>query len=452
MRAPHSVPRPVITMTTGLLALIASTALAREPEQAKVAKPLVVVATGIADARLESFDRLMTEFLTENKLPGAALAVARNGRLVYARGFGLSDVEANTPVQPDSLFRIASISKPITAAAIMQLVERGRLKLDAPLVDLLEVRHEGKPVPPGDPRLKDVTVRHLLQHRGGWDRDLSFDPMFRSVKFARELGVKPPATSRQVITAMWSRPLDFAPGERYSYCNYGYCLLGRIIEKVSGMPYEAYVRTEILKPLAIDSMRIGKTLLEDRAPGEVRYFMGANGRKKQGPAVLGPTLGEPIAMPYGGWYLEAMDAHGAWLASAPDLVRFASAFDAPRFGTILNESSIQTLFTRPEGRAGHKADGSPTAVYYACGWDVRVNQPGGGKNTWHGGYLDGATSILVRRHDGLTWAVLFNSDTGSNGKSAAVTIDPLVHQAANAVKDWPDKDLFSSKTTSRMQE
>ncbi|AGA28586.1 serine hydrolase domain-containing protein [Singulisphaera acidiphila] len=450
MRVPHPLLWPVVTMAASLLASLAS---AHEPENnhAPATEPLVV-ATGIADVRLASFDRLMTKFLTENKLPGASLAVARNGQLVYARGFGLGDVEAKTPVEPDSLFRIASISKPITAAAVLQLIERGKLKLDAPLVDLLDVRHEGKPVPPGDPRLKDVTVRHLLQHRGGWDRDKSFDPMFRSVKFANELGTMPPATSWQVITAMWSRPLDFAPGERNSYSNYGYCLLGRIIEQVSGMPYEAYVRKEILEPLAIDSMRIGKTLIEERAPGEVRYVMGESRKKKQGPAVLGPSLGEPIAMPYGGWYLEAMDAHGAWLASAPALVRFASAFDAPQFGTILNESSIQTMFTRPEGRAGHKADGTPTTVYYACGWNVRTDQPGGGMNTWHGGYLDGSASLLVRRHDGLTWAVLFNSDTGSNGKSAAVTIDPLIHQAANAVKEWPIKDLFLSKITSRKHE
>lgn len=451
MRAPHLLPRPFVLVAASLLALVASIAPAGEPEDAAQVKAPVIV-TGVADTRLESFDRLMTEFLTENKLPGASLAVARNGRLVYARGFGVGDIEAKTPVQPDSLFRIASISKPLTAAAVMQLVERGKLKLDDHLVDLLDVRHEGKPVPPGDPRLKDVTVRHLLQHRGGWDRDKSFDPMFRSVKFAKELGTEPPASSWQVITAMWSRPLDFDPGERYSYCNYGYCLLGRIIEKVSGMTYETYIRKEILEPLAIDSMRIGKTLLADRAPGEVRYVMGDNGRKKQGPAVLGPALGEPISMPYGGWYLEAMDAHGAWLATPSDLVRFASAFDPPRFGTILNQSSIETMFTRPEGRAGHKADGTPEATFYACGWHVRDKQPGASMNTWHSGYLDGATCLLVRRHDGLAWAVLFNSDTGSNGKSAATTIDPLIHKAANAVKEWPMKDLFDGKNAPRRQE
>lgn len=453
MRALHRAPwpQPVVVLVLGLSGFLASTARAREPEDTGAAAKPVVVASGVADARLESFDRLMTEFLTENKMPGASLAVARNGRLVYARGFGFGDVEAKTPVQPDSLFRIASISKPITAAAIMQLVERGKLKLDDHLVDLLDVRHEGKPVPPGDPRLKDVTVRHLLQHRGGWDRDKSFDPMFRSVKFAKELGAEPPANSWQVITAMWSRPLDFEPGERYSYCNYGYCLLGRIIEKVSGMPYDTYVHKEILEPLGIDSMRIGKTLIEGRAPGEVRYVMGDNGRKKEGPAVLGPTLGEPIAMPYGGWYLEAMDAHGAWIASAPDLVRFASAFDAPRFGTILNAASVETMFSRPDGRAGHKADGTPEATYYACGWHVRDKQPNNGMNTWHNGYLDGATCLLVRRHDGLAWAVLFNSDTGSNGKSAAVAIDALVHKVANAVKEWPEKDLFAEMASSRKQ-
>jgi len=434
------------------LRLVAVKDESKEPATRKPEGPASVVATGLADPRLASFDRLMTSFLAENHMPGAALAVSKNGRLVYARGFGLSDPEAGTPVQPDSLFRIASLSKPITAAAVLQLVERGKLGLDDRLVDLIEVKRNGELVPPGDPRLKEVTVRHLLQHRGGWDRDKSFDPMFRSLKFARELGVEPPAPPWTIITAMWSRPLDFDPGERYHYSNYGYCLLGRIIEKVSGRPYDDYIRHEILKPLAIDSMRIGRTRAEERAPGEVRYVMGDNGRKKKGPSVIGPAFEELVAMPYGGWFLEAMDSHGAWLASAPDLLRFAAAFDTPRLGTILNEASVKTMFARPEGRAGHQADGSPAETYYACGWHVRDKQPGNTMNTWHNGYLDGATSLLVRRHDGLAWAVLFNSDTAANGKSAATIIDPLIHRAANAVKEWPDNDLFQKQTSLPTQE
>src|SRR6185312_12807281 len=100
-------------------------------------------ATGLEDPRLASFDRLMTRFCKENKIPGAALAVAQGSRLVYARGFGLADVEQHEPARPRSLFRIASISKPFTAAAVLQLVERGKLKLDQPVVDLLDVRLDG---------------------------------------------------------------------------------------------------------------------------------------------------------------------------------------------------------------------------------------------------------------------------------------------------------------------
>src|SRR5262249_38714238 len=155
------------------------------------------------------------------------------------------------PVRPRSLFRIASVSKPITSAAVLQLVEQGKLGLDDRVVDLLDVRHNGDPIAPADPRLKRVTIRHLLQHRGGWDRDKSFDPMFRSVRIAREFGTRPPAGPELIIASMWKRPLDFDPGARSCYSNFGYCVLGRVIEKVSGISYEAYVREHILAPLGI---------------------------------------------------------------------------------------------------------------------------------------------------------------------------------------------------------
>jgi len=384
----------------------------------------------------------MTGFLAEHHLPGASLAVARDGRLVYARGFGLADPESGELVRPDSLFRIASLSKPITAVAVFRLIEQGKLKLDDRLVDWIDAQHQGRPLHPGDARLKQVTIRQLLQHRGGWDRSVSFDPMFRSVRFARELGLEPPAGPWQVITAMWTRPLDFDPGAHYRYSNYGYCLLGRIIERASGLPYETFVRREILEPLSIESIRMGKTLLTDRAPREVHYKVGETVKSKVGRAVVGPDQGRMVPLPYGAWYLEAMDSHGAWIASPTDLVRFASAFDPARYGALLNESSIKEMFARPD--AGPDEASQPS--YYACGWNVRDRQPRGRLTTWHTGYLDGATSIMVRRHDGLTWAVTFNSDVASNGKSASSLIDPLLHKAANAVEEWPMKDLFEGRS------
>jgi N-acyl-D-amino-acid deacylase len=393
-----------------------------------------VEATGRVDRRLASFDRLMTDFLNEHELPGAALAVSRNGRLVYSRGFGHADREAKQAVQPEALFRIASISKPLTAVAVLQLAERGRLKLDEPVFPVLKLQEpKGKGIV-FDPRWKTVTILHLLQHRGGWDRDQSFDPMFRSPTIVKELNVPPPADPPAIIRYMLRQPLQFDPGSKDVYSNFGYCLLGRVIEKVSGQSYEEYVRKEVLAPLGIHTMRLGATLPEKRARGEVKYYVANNGT---GTAVMGPRLGQPVPSPYGAWCLESMDAHGGWLASAPDLVRFISAFGDPRRCKILKLKSIEIMLARPPGAAGFEADGKPRDAYYACGWMVRPIGNTGRANIWHGGSLDGTSTLLVGRHDGLSWAVLFNSRDSAKKKDPAGTIDSLLHEAADAVQTLP---------------
>jgi len=393
-----------------------------------------VQAMGKADPRLAPFDQLMKQFLREHELPGAAIAVARGGRLVYARGFGVADRATKELVRPHALFRIASISKPLTAVAVLQLVERGQVQLDDSVFAVLRLRKPAKGEVRLDPRWKQVTIRHLLQHRGGWDRDKSFDPMFRSPAIVEELHVKAPARPEDIIRYMLRRPLDFDPGSREAYSNFGYCLLGRVIETISGQSYENYVRKEVLAPLGIRAMRLGATLPDKRARGEVKYHVPA---KATAPAVMGPQLGKPVPLPYGAWCLESMDSHGGWLASAPELVRFISAFDDPHNCKILKAKSIDTLFARPPGAAGKTSDGKPRAAYYACGFMVRPAGKTGKANIWHGGSLDGTSTLLVRRHDGLAWAVLFNSRASAKKKEPAAAIDPLLHQAADAVKDWP---------------
>ena len=398
----------------------------------------VIRVTGQPVPGLESFDRLMVSVMAEHGVPGAALAVTRNSRLVYARGFGLADRGRRQAVQPTALFRIASVSKPLTAVAVLQLVERGELKPSDKVFDVLKFKpHLEKGAKP-DPRLADVTVLHCLRHAGGWDRGKAFDPMFRSVRIARALGVEPPAEPRQIIRFMMGQPLQFDPGTGYAYSNFGYSLLARVIEVVSGQPYEQYVCEHALKPIGIKDMRIGKTLLSGRAPNEVRYYAHKGGR---GPAVLGDRLGKSVPRPYGAFYVEGFDAHGGWLASAPDLVRFAAEFDRPERCKLLNAKSIRLMHARPDGPLGHEPDGKPKAAFYACGWLVRPRRTR--FNAWHAGGLPGTSTLLVRRHDGLDWAVLFNADRGPKSpQTLADLIDPLVHRAANAVKKWPRTDGF----------
>ena len=280
--------------------------------------------TGRAVPELAAFDQLMAKFLRDHDVPGASLAISRHGRIVYARGFGYADLVKRQAVEPDSLFRIASVSKPFTSAAILQLQERGKLKLDDGAFQLLGLKphlEEGKSV---DPRLWKITIRQLLQHSGGFDRGASFDPMFRPIEISNALGVKPPAPPREIIEYMMGLPLDFDPGTKEVYSNFGYCVLGRIIEKVSGMSYTSYVRQEVLKPLGIDGMRLGHTLEKERAEGEVRYYP-RDDRKVQ--SVYGD--GKVVPTAYGGWFIEAMDSHGGWIASAPELARFAGSLDDP---------------------------------------------------------------------------------------------------------------------------
>ncbi len=377
----------------------------------------------------EAFDELLRSFVLQHAVPGAALAVGRAGELLYARSIGFANSEEKISVEPHSLFRIASLSKPVTAVAILQQVERGNLTLDTRVWEWLMLDE------PTDPRWKLVTVRHLLQHTGGWDRSVSFDPMFKSVEFASEAGTPPPARPAEIIQAMLKRPLDCDPGTKYAYSNFGYCLLGRVLERLSiadGRSYEQIVRDEVFAPVGALSPRIGRTLTT--SIDEVRYSMPVIDGE---PPVLVDSVfmpGEKVSPPYGAWHLEAMDSHGGWIASAPDLVRFAMGCDEAAAEPTSNRQSLLTrpmideMFSQPTDYTVKEPD-----VWYSHGWNVRTTGSGTGRNTWHLGALDGTSTILVRRSDGMTWAVLFNMRKNAKGEELARLIDSLVHVAADAV-------------------
>src|SRR5262249_24537657 len=133
------------------------------------------------------------------------------------------------------------------------------------------------------------------------------------------------------------------PGTKEAYSNFGYCVLGRLVEHVTGMKYDDYVKQEVLKPLEITRMRIGHSWAKDRAEGEVHYYGAANPHET---SAFGDGANFPV--PYGGWCIETMDSHVGWIASAPDLVRLASTFDDPSHCPILKSETIETMFRRPK--------------------------------------------------------------------------------------------------------
>lgn len=379
--------------------------------------------------KIRGLDNLFTQFMDKHAVPGCAVAITRHGKLVYARGFGFADVATREPVSPYSLFRIASISKPITAVAIMQLIEQKKLKLDDRVFDILT---DDDPHLIGDAkfdeRQKEITIRHLLEHRGGWDRDKSFDPMFQSTRFADALGKPAPAEVHDIIRNMLGLPLDFNPGERFAYSNYGYCLLGRVIEKLTNQPYDEYVKQHVLAPLQITTMQIGGSFVRDRKENEVRYY-----DPQVTSSVFAANRGRQVAAPYGAFKVETLDSHGGWIASAVDLVRFASAFDDPAKCPILSGDSIRTMFSPPPGKVGE--------VYYALGWSVR---PVADKlTTWHTGSLPGTSTVLYRRYDGLNVAVLFNSRVSPTAQHLTRELEGPLFNALDNVRDWPDVDHFA---------
>jgi N-acyl-D-amino-acid deacylase len=392
------------------------------------------VSSGDADERFASYDRRMRDFMKEHRVPGASVAVTHRGQVVFARGYGYADVASKETVQPTSLFRVASLSKPITSVAILQFVEQNKLKLDDKVFEVLDYAADIKAAGNDfDPRLRDITIRHLLEHRGGWDRGRSFDAMFQSVRFAKQAEVAPPADQAAVIKAMLSQKLDFDPGDEYAYSNFGYCLLGRVIEKLSGQTYEECVKEKVLAPIGVTTLRIGATHLAGRSENEVRYYHPGTGK-----SVFQADLDQKVPSQYGAWNLEAMDSHGAWIASAVDLAKFAAAFDDPDKCPILKSSSIDLMYRRPPGLAGHEEDGAEKDVYYSLGWSNRV-MSGDRLNHWHTGSLPGTATIMIRRHDGKNFIALLNSRISPSASHLGRAIDSLLHQAADEVTDWPSE-------------
>jgi N-acyl-D-amino-acid deacylase len=142
---------------------------------------------------------------------------------------------------------------------------------------------------------------------------------------------------------MLGQRLDFDPGAKEAYSNFGYCLLGRVIEQVTGKPYGEAVQNLVLRPAGIARMKIGRTRLAERLPGEVRYYTPDDERARS----VFPDVKKPVPWPYGGFYIEAMDAHGAWVASAVDLVRFTAALDGSRKPSLLKPATVRLIESRP---------------------------------------------------------------------------------------------------------
>jgi CubicO group peptidase (beta-lactamase class C family) len=402
--------------------------------------------TGISVPEMAHCDQLVNNFLATYDIPGATFAMAKGGKLVYARGFGEADLAGQELTQPHHLFRIASVSKPITSIAIMKLVETGQLSLSDKVFGsngLLAQHPYLSTVTYTDTRINDITVRHFLEHSAGWNRDqpcisgvstpypwniTHCDPIGFPLYVTQRYGESNPVREEVLIRFLMEEGLEFAPGTQYAYSNIGYLVLGEIIEAVSGKAYETYLQEDIFEPIGICDLHLGKNLLADKQEREGEYH--GNGYS----ALSCYGTGQNVPWEYGGWNLEAMDAHGGWIASARDLVRLLVAVDG--FATkpdILSPASVATMTTA-----------SASNQYYAKGWSVNASN-----NWWHTGALDGTASLWARTSNGATWAVILNKrviDSRANAFWAA--LDGLPWSCMSQTSTFPAHDLFDTPTQS----
>lgn len=346
----------------------------------------------IASSEQKAMAAVAENFCQEFNAPGLSIAIAQNASLAYERAFGVTGPDSREQLTTSHLFRIASVSKPITSTAIFSLIEKGQLRAEDAVFGkrgLLGTAYGKQPYGTG---IEQITIDHLLTHTcGGWDNRID-DPMFSH----------PQMNHAELISwTLDNRPLKNPPGKVFAYSNFGYCILGRVIEEITREPYSDYVRSAILSPCGITDMRIGGNTLKDRAANEVTY----SGRG-------GSFYDAPYA-----FNLTRMDSHGGWIATPADLVLFATHvddFDVRR--NILKPETIRKMTM-------------PNAVdpKYARGWYVNVRG-----HWWHGGSLPGTTAILVRTSTGFCWAALTNTRCESGDDA----LDDMMWKIVSKVRAW----------------
>ena len=344
-------PRAILLALVMLLSTVAVPSVADQPGN-------------LSNDPFSDFDSDISGLLSDWQIPGAQVAVMYNGSLVFNKGYGITanGTDENgtywsSPVTVDSKFRIASLSKAVTAAGILTLIEDGSISLDDKMVDLvpdlIPTEFEGCDYPNHSTSysINDINVSLLLNHRAGFDPNS--DPTYwhwktwvstwqndeckdkNSLIEDFDSGNLAPIPMERILTEWLRRPLDYNPVSRYEYSNIGYQILGQIIEAQTGMEYEDYIIENVLTPMGIESMSIGMTMPDQRAEDEVSYFDDGNGfchfpsgQDENGDPIF-PVSPDPDC---GAFVVEEKDGGGGWIATASDYAKFISHID----GTIQN--------------------------------------------------------------------------------------------------------------------
>ena len=372
------------------------------------------------DPETASIDSMVVSFLQRNKINGASVAISYKGKLVYAKGFGWANKEDKVPVTPEHLFRIASVSKLITATTIMKLVEDEKISLDDKVFGENGILKQYTNYT--DKRIENITIKELLEHTAGWNHKKG-DPVFNTLYIARKEKIKPPVHIKDVINYTLEKKLDWKPGSRYCYSNFGYVVLGQVIEEITGMGYEEYVQFALLHPIGIYDMHIGHSFKDQKFENEVNYY--DNDHKQMVWSFDGKK--ELVPVMYGGNHMEILGAAGGWIASAPELAKFLSAIDG--FNSRPDQISKKTLALMTEKNPDDKN---------LIGWRGSDKQG----TWWRTGTFTGTSALVMRHASEINWVILTNTSTRKESHIHN-DISGTMFKAIHSVKTWPDYDLFN---------
>jgi CubicO group peptidase (beta-lactamase class C family) len=362
---------------------------------------LFFIAFFSISVRADNVDEFVRTAMSERHIPGAAIAVVKNGKVVKTAGYGLASVEFNVPTTTETVFEIGSVSKQITAAAIMLLVEDGKINLDDKISTIL----------PNTPEAwKNVTTRHLLTHTSGVKSYSSLDGFELNRRLKRD----------DFIKLLSVQPLDFETGSSYTYSNSGYSLLGYIIETVSGKSYWDFTRERIFTPL-------GMTKTADRDP---KYIIKnrATGYEWQNNQLAGRD-----------YDLTDVFSAGAIVSTVGDLAKWDAAL---RGDTLLKKTSKMQMWT-----PAVLTDGKP----YPYGFGFRISDVRGHKLIAHSGQTAGFGANLSRFiDDDLTVIALTNLGETGMGTLLATGIAKIYLPAISlkALKPQTSPDAKLSQTIS----
>jgi len=355
-----------------------------------------------AAADPDRIDRYIEAQLKKQNIPGLAVAVVRDGAVTKARGYGVADVELNVPATERSVFQWASVTKQFTATAIMLLAQDGKLKLDDPV---------SRYYPNAPSAWSNVTVRHLLTHTSGIKGYTELPNFFATVRKDYE--------PDEIIGLVTSRPLEFAPGEKWAYSNTGYYLLGLIIEKVSGQSYGEFLMRRIFRPLGMDTARLNNQfeLIPNRATG---YDL-QNDRLVRAEFVS-PT--QPFSA-------------GALVGTVLDLAKWDAALYTDK---LLPTAVLQEMWTPVKLNDGK-------TFPYGYGW--QTGEIRGHPYVGHGGGIHGFSSFILRLvHDKLTVIILVNRGANPQALAASVAGHYIAGLTFSSITAQPDTE---PKLTERLK-